>query len=83
MIFTVKGCIFPTNNNLVVYFFLHLLLRANQIFNEKRITMNTKRTLFGICTCLILMAASCTSNSTADDQLYEDAVEKKDIILRD
>ncbi|WP_297702495.1 hypothetical protein [uncultured Eudoraea sp.] len=45
--------------------------------------MNTKRTLFGICTCLILMAASCTSNSTADDQLYEDAVEKKDIILRD
>ncbi|MGB5479565.1 MAG: hypothetical protein WBM91_00690 [Eudoraea sp.] len=44
--------------------------------------MNTKRLFFGICTCLILMAAACTPNSTADDQLYEDAVDKKDIIIK-
>jgi len=44
--------------------------------------MNTKRTLFGICACLILMAAACTSNSTADDQLYEDGIEKERIILK-
>jgi len=28
------------------------------------------------------MAAACTPNSTADDQLYEDAVDKKDIIIK-
>ena len=82
MIFTLKGYIFPTNNNLLVLFFLHLLLRTDQIFNEKLFTMNTKRIFFGICTCLILMAAACTPDSTADDQLYEDAVDKKDIIIK-
>ncbi len=82
MIFTTKGCIFRTNNILLVLFFLHLLLRTDQIFNEKRFTMNTKRLFFGICTCLILMAASCTPNSTADDQLYEDGVDKNKIIIK-
>jgi len=82
MFFTIKGCIFPTNNKMLVLFFLHLLQRTNQIFNEKRFTMNTKRLFFGICTCLILMAAACTPNSTADDQLYENGVDKDKIILK-
>ncbi len=40
--------------------------------------MNTKKLFFGICTCLILMAAACTPN-TADDQLYENGVDKSKI----
>jgi len=40
--------------------------------------MNTKKVLFGICTCLILMAAACTPN-TADDQVYENGVDKSKI----
>lgn len=40
--------------------------------------MNTKKVFFGICTCLILMVAACTPN-TADDQVYENGVNKKDI----
>jgi hypothetical protein len=44
--------------------------------------MNTKRLLFGICTCLILMAAACTPNSTSEDQqLYENGVDKSKIII--
>lgn len=39
---------------------------------------NTKKILFGISTCLILMIAACTP-STADDQVYEQAVHKDDI----
>jgi hypothetical protein len=45
--------------------------------------MNTKRILFGISTCLVLMAASCTPNTADDDQLYEQGINKKDIILKD
>jgi hypothetical protein len=38
--------------------------------------MNTKRILFGLCTCVILVAAaSCTPN-TAEDELYEQALDK-------
>ncbi len=38
--------------------------------------MNTKRILFGLCTCLVLVvAASCTPN-TADDQVYEQSLDK-------
>ncbi len=40
--------------------------------------MNTKKIFFGICTCLILMIASCTAN-TADDQVYENGLEKSKI----
>jgi hypothetical protein len=53
----------------------------NQIFNEKLITMDTKKLLFGICTCLVLMASACT-DSSADDQIYEDGVDKSKIIIK-
>ncbi|MEP0133976.1 MAG: hypothetical protein ABJJ25_07105 [Eudoraea sp.] len=44
--------------------------------------MNTKRLFFGICTCLILMAAACTPDTSGDDQIYEDGIEKEKIILK-
>jgi hypothetical protein len=44
--------------------------------------MNTKKILFGICTCLILMIAACTPN-TADDQVYENGVDKTKLINGD
>ncbi len=44
--------------------------------------MNTKRILFGICTVLSLIAASCTPNTADDDQLYEQGVDKRKIILK-
>lgn len=53
----------------------------NQIFNEKRITMDTKKLFFGICACLVLMASACT-DSASDDQLYEDGVDKTKIIIK-
>ncbi len=40
--------------------------------------MNTKKILFGICTCLILMIAACTTN-TADDQVYENGLDKSKV----
>jgi hypothetical protein len=43
--------------------------------------MNTKKIFFGLATILILMAASCTPN-TADDQAYEQGIDKKDIIIK-
>ncbi|NNL01840.1 MAG: hypothetical protein HKP39_06155 [Eudoraea sp.] len=39
--------------------------------------MNTKRILFGLATCLVLVAAaSCTPNTAEDDQLYEQSLDK-------
>jgi hypothetical protein len=43
--------------------------------------MNTKKLFFGLATVLILMAAACTPN-TADDQVYEQGVDKTKIILK-
>ncbi|NAS13600.1 hypothetical protein [Poritiphilus flavus] len=43
--------------------------------------MNTKKFLAGICTCLILMAASCTTD-TADDQAYEQGVDRSKITIK-
>lgn len=41
---------------------------------------NTKKIFAGICTCLILMAASCTPNDSAEDQqLYDHGVDKTKI----
>lgn len=44
--------------------------------------MNTKRTLFGILACLVftLSAVSCTSTTADDDQLFEQGIEKKDVV---
>jgi len=42
--------------------------------------MNTKRILFGLATCLVLVAAaSCTPNTAEDDQLYEQGIHKDKI----
>jgi len=42
--------------------------------------MNTKKIIAGICTCLILMAAACTPNTTAEDeQLFEQGVDKSKV----
>ncbi len=40
--------------------------------------MNTKKILAGVFTCLILMAASCTTD-TADDNAYEEGVNRSKI----
>ncbi len=41
---------------------------------------NTKKIFAGICTCLILMAAACTPNDSAEDQqLYEHGVDKSKV----
>jgi hypothetical protein len=45
--------------------------------------MNTKKIFFGLATILILTAAACTPNTADDDQVYEQGVNKKDIILKD
>ena len=45
--------------------------------------MNTKKLFFGLATVLILMAAACTPNTADDDQVYEQGVDKRDIILKD
>jgi hypothetical protein len=45
--------------------------------------MNTKRILFALASVLILVAASCTPNTADDDQLYEQGVDKRNIILKD
>lgn len=42
----------------------------NLILNKNPFTMNTKRILFGLMACLMLVGASCTPN-TADDENYE------------
>ncbi|MEE9363766.1 MAG: hypothetical protein V3U92_14290 [Cellulophaga sp.] len=40
--------------------------------------MNTKKVLFGLMACLMLVGASCTPNSTSEDQdLYENSIDKK------
>jgi hypothetical protein len=55
----------------------------NQIFNEKLFTMSTKKLFFGICTCLILMAAALTPDNTIEDQLlHKDGVDKTKIIIK-
>ena len=43
--------------------------------------MNMKKLLFGICAFLILVAAACTSD-TADDQLYENGVDKTKVTTK-
>ncbi|MEX0288503.1 MAG: hypothetical protein AB3N14_05285 [Flavobacteriaceae bacterium] len=43
--------------------------------------MNTKKIFFGICACLFLMAAACTPS--ADDQVYEEGVDKTKIVNGD
>ena len=42
--------------------------------------MNTKKLLAGLFSCLILMAASCTTDS-ADDSVYEQGVDKSKIVV--
>ena len=44
--------------------------------------MNMKKLLFGICTLLVLVGSACTSNS-ADDQVYENGVDKTKLINGD
>ena len=42
--------------------------------------MKTKRIVFGLMACLLLVAVSCEPNTTAqEDDLYEVGVEKSDI----
>ncbi|WP_411030846.1 hypothetical protein [Spongiimicrobium sp. 3-5] len=41
--------------------------------------MNAKKILFGILACGVLMAASCESSNTADDELYEQGVDKSKV----
>lgn len=42
--------------------------------------MNTKKILFGILACVTLLAVSCESSSTSEeDALYEQGIRKKDI----
>jgi hypothetical protein len=45
--------------------------------------MNTKKILFALAAVLVLVASACTPNTAEDDQLYEQGVEKKNIILKD
>ncbi|MGB5821339.1 MAG: hypothetical protein WBG90_17775 [Saonia sp.] len=41
--------------------------------------MNTKKIVFGILACVTLLAVSCDSSTTAeDDALYEQGIKKKD-----
>jgi len=43
--------------------------------------MNTKRVLFGMLACAVLMLASCTNDNTvADDELFEQSVKKSKFI---
>ena len=45
--------------------------------------MSTKKLFFGICTCLILMAAALTPDNVIEEQqLYENGVDKSKIILK-
>lgn len=44
--------------------------------------MNTKKILFGILACVTFMAVSCES-STAEDDLYENGVNKTQLINGD
>ena len=42
--------------------------------------MNIRQLLFGICTCLVLIAAtSCTPNTAEDDQVYEQGLDKSKV----
>ncbi len=44
--------------------------------------MNTKKIFYGLFTCLILMAAACTTTDTAEeDKLYEVGIDKDKIKL--
>lgn len=38
--------------------------------------MNTKRVLFGMLACAVLMLASCTNDNAADDELFEQSVRR-------
>ncbi|MGB5359457.1 MAG: hypothetical protein WBN27_05885 [Eudoraea sp.] len=44
--------------------------------------MSTKKLFFGICTCLILMAAALTPDNVIEDQFDKDSMEKKKIIIK-
>ncbi|MCW5516699.1 hypothetical protein [Muriicola sp. Z0-33] len=41
-----------------------------------------KKLLFGICAFLVLVGSACTAN-TADDQLYENGVDKTELVNGD
>ncbi len=42
--------------------------------------MNTKRVLFGMLACAVLMLASCTNDSASeDDGLYEQSVRRDSV----
>ena len=43
--------------------------------------MNTKKIIFGLLASVTLLAASCTPNTTADDdQLYEQGIHKDKLV---
>ncbi len=45
--------------------------------------MKANRIVFGIMTCLLLVAVSCEPNSTAQqDDLYEVGIDKSSIVLK-
>ncbi|MGB5821337.1 MAG: hypothetical protein WBG90_17765 [Saonia sp.] len=45
--------------------------------------MKTKKILFGLLTCVTLLAVSCDSSSaTEDDQLYEQGIDRKKLVRK-
>jgi len=41
--------------------------------------MNTKRVLFGMLACAVLMLASCTNESASEDELFEQSIERNKV----
>lgn len=48
-----------------------------RFLTKNLLKMNTKKMIFAIAATFVLLAASCTPNTTAeDDQLYEQGVDR-------
>ncbi|MCE2612075.1 hypothetical protein LVD13_03760 [Flavobacteriaceae bacterium D16] len=44
--------------------------------------MNTKKIIYGIFTCSVLLVAACTSSTAEDDELYERGIDKSEVIVK-
>lgn len=42
--------------------------------------MNTKKVLFGFMAVLLLVAVSCSPNTSSDDEVYEQGIKKGKLI---
>ena len=42
--------------------------------------MNTKKLFYGVLACLFLMVAACTNDSASEDSVYENGIDRMDVM---